>query len=44
VEGSGKSLTGIFLIILAYFLLLRSKALIPKEKPREEKRPTGDYR
>ncbi|MBD3210515.1 hypothetical protein GF318_03990 [Candidatus Micrarchaeota archaeon] len=45
VEGSGEMLAGIFLIVLAFVILFRSKAMISGKKGRKkEKEPSEDYR
>lgn len=46
VEGTGEFLVGIFLLIVAFALLMRSKALMPKKMPKKkkEKEHLGDYR
>jgi hypothetical protein len=43
VDGAGQSAVGIFMIVLAFLLLLRSKALLPKKK-KKEKEPSESYR
>lgn len=44
VKGAGQSLVGLFLIVLAFALLLRSKAMIPRPHPQKEEKRSGDYR
>jgi|GEM_PF-3637577 len=46
VEGAGEFLVGLFLLVVAFVLLMRSKALMPKRAPKKKKQEEhlGDYR
>jgi len=45
MEGSGKFLVGLFLVILAFILLFRSKSVMPKIKvEKREEEPSSEYR